>query len=196
MAMLLGSRGRGRSRGGLGKSLRTVVGSLFGRSEWRPEPAAKARVLPMWVAGFAAVVGIAGGYFLGTQTGGGLPPALAGLKAPAPRTPSFVGEVDATPLARQAFLVTLYPGVAEADAKANAARFSAWLVGQGVKKARPYLAKLGAGPTWGVAVYFDGDAEQTATRNQLTQLPGEVPDAGFVELRNTIQGWPKAYTVR
>lgn len=193
--MLLGSRGRGRSRGGMGKSLRGILSGLFGRGEWRPEPAAKARVLPMWVAGFAAVVGIAGGYFLGTQTGS-MPPALAGLKAGAPLTPGFVGEFDATPLARQAFLVTLYPGVAEDKAKANAARFSEWLVAQGAKKARPYLAKLAAGPTWGVAVYFDGEAEQTATRNQLTQLPAEVPDAGFVELRNTIQGWPKAYTVR
>jgi len=196
MAMLLGSRGRGRSRGGFGKALRGVFGNLFGRGEWRPEPAAKVRVLPRWVAGFAAIVGLAGGYFLGTQNGGSTPAGLAGLKAPAPRTPGFVGELDATPLARQAFLVTLYPNAAEADAKANAKRFSDWLVGQGVKKARPYQAKLANGLTWGVAVYFDGDAEQTATRNQLQQLPAEVPDAGFVELRNTIQGWPKAYTVR
>lgn len=196
MAMLLGSRGRGRSRGGVGKALRGLFGGLFGRGEWRPEPAAKARVLPMWVAGFAVVAGLGGGYFLGTQTGGGAAVGLTGLKAPAPRTPGFVGEFDATPLASQAFLVTLYPNVAEADAKANAKRFSDWMVGQGVKKAKPYLAKLATGPTWGVAVYFDGEDEQTATRNQLQKLPAEVPDAGFVELRNTIQGWPKAYTLR
>jgi len=196
MAMLLGARVRGRPRGGVGKALHSLFGGLFGRGEWRPGPAAKARVLPRWVAGFAVVVGIAAGFFFGMQAGGATPAGLSGLKAAVPRTPGFVGEFDATPLARQAFLVALYPNAAEADAKAIAKRFSDWLVGQGVKKARPYQAKLATGPTWSVAVYFDGEAEQTATRNLLQRLPAEVPDAGFVELRNTIQGWPKAYTVR
>lgn len=195
MAMLLGSRGRGRGRGGLGKAVRSVWESLFGRSAWMPEPAAKARTLPLWTAGAAVMMAFAGGYFVGGQAGGPAPTPV-GLRAQAPLAPGFVGEFDARPLSRQAFLVALYPDKSEADAKAAAKALSDWLVDRKVSKARPYLAKTKDGSTWSVAVYYDGDADQTATRNALVGLPDAVPDPAFNELRKTIQGWPKAYVIR
>jgi hypothetical protein len=198
MAMLLGSRSRSRGRGGLGKTVRSLWDACFGRAAWVPEPAAKAKLLPAWVAVGAAVVAFVGGFFLGGQADGG-PKLAAGLRAgvdAGPATPRFVGEFDATPLTRQAFLVGFYPGRPEAEAKAKAKGLSDWLNTRKILRSRPYLWPTKAGATWGVAVYYDGAADETATRNLLLGLPAEVPDSSFTELRNTVQGWPKTYEIR
>lgn len=200
MAMLLGSRSRSRGRGGLGKTVRSLWEACFGRSAWVPEPVAKAKLLPVWVAVSAALAAFVGGFFLGGQADGGskLPANLRATTGPSagPVAPGFVGEFDARPLARQAFLVALYPDRPEADAKASAKNLCDWLADRKLARARPHLWATKSGSTWGVAVYYDGAADETATRNLLLALPTEVPDPSFIELRKTIQGWPKAYVVR
>lgn len=198
MAMLLGSRSRSRGRGGLGKAVRSLWEACFGRAAWVPEPAAKAKLLPLWVAAGAAVVAFVGGFFLGGQSGGAakLPANLRAAAGAGPVSPGFVGEFDARPLSRQAFLVALYPDRPEADAKASAKGLCDWFAERKLTRARPHLWATKSGNTWGVAVYYDGAADETATRNLLLALPAEVPDPSFVELRKTIQGWPKAYVVR
>ena len=198
MAMVLGSRSRSRGRGGLAKTVRSLWEACFGRAAWLPEPAAKARLLPLWLAVGGALAAFVGGFFLGGQAGGAAKPPvdLRAAAANGPVAPSFVGEFDAQPLSRQAFLVALYPGRSEAEAKASAKGLCDWLMARKLLRARPHQWATKAGKTWGVAVYYDGAADETATRNLLLSLPVEVPDPSFVELRNTIQGWPKAYVVR
>lgn len=198
MAMLLGSRSRSRGRGGVGKVVRQLWEACFGRAAWVPEPVAKAKLLPLWMAVGAAFVAFVAGYVLGGQAGVAPKPS-ADLRAPAgagPVAPGFVGEFDARPLTGKAFLVALYPGQSEAAAKASAKGLCDWLADRKLLRARPYPWATAAGQTWGVAVYFDGPADETATRNLLQGLPAAVPDPSFTELRNTIQGWPKAYVVR
>ncbi|MFN7672386.1 MAG: hypothetical protein ACK5S5_18230 [Planctomycetota bacterium] len=198
MAMLLGSRSRSRGRGGVGKVVRQLWEACFGRAAWVPEPVAKAKLLPLWMAVGAALVAFVGGYFLGGQAGGAPKPPV-GLRAAAgagPVAPGFVGEFDARPLTSKAFLVALYPGQPEAAAKASAKGLCDWLAARKVQRARPYPWATAAGQTWGVAVYYDGAADETATRNLLQALPADVPDPNFLELRKTTEGWPKAYVVR
>lgn len=195
MALLLGSRGRGRSRSGVGKFLLGVWETWFGRSQWRDERSRRSLQVPGWIAAVGVLAAFASGWLLGGKVGGQPPGGGAGLKANNPATPSFVGEFDARPMARKAFLVAMYPELAEADAKASAKALSDWLAGQKLAKARPYLAQGRKGPVWTVAVYFE-DHEQIATRDLLLGLPDQVPDASFVSLRKNEPEWPKAWDIR
>lgn len=195
MALLLGSRGRGRSRSGLATFVRGIYESWFGRSQWRSERPARSLQVPGWLAAVALLAAFAGGFLVGGKLGGA-PSEGAGLQANKPATPSFVGEFDARPLSRTAFVVAAYPELAEADAKAAAKALSDWLVAQGLAKARPYLFPRQVGPVWTVAVYFDGEAEQQATRNLLTRLPEAVPDSTFLLYRNTEAEWPKPWPIQ
>lgn len=195
MALLLGSRGRGRSRSGLAKFVRGVWESWFGRSQWRSERPARSLQVPGWLAAIALLAAFAGGFLIGGKVGTRPGEDAAGLQANKPATPGFVGEFDAQPLSRTAFLVAIYPDFAEAEAKARAKALSEWLAGQGLAKARPYRAKGKAGPVWSVAVYYDGETEQKKTRELLIQVPEAVPDTSFDFLRKTEAQWPSAWDI-
>ena len=49
---------------------------------------------------------------------------------------------------------------------------------------------------WIVAVYFDGADEADSTSDLLRALPQDVPDAMFVQLRNTEAEWPTPMPIR
>lgn len=204
MVLLLGSRGqyRGRNSGFL-KSLRSAFGSFFGRVGSRQRGAGRGgsgRSGGSLGSGLAVValllIGFVGGFFVRGQFASAAPKeGVAGLKA-GPQAPEIVGEMDTAPLSSQAFIVSVYPGVEAAAARQRARHLSEYLRSQQLPKARPYEYPSQNGPLWVVAVYFDGDAEQAATRQKLTLLPAEVPDATFVELRKTEAGWPTAWPIQ
>lgn len=202
MVLLLGSRGqyRGRSSGFFGL-LRGTVGSWFGgkrrmRSASRGMRANAAA--PAATRGFvllaAVFAGFVGGFFVRGQvaTAGD---GTAGLHA-APRSPGIVGEIDTSPLANQAFIVAVYPNLPAAEARQRANALSEWLRNHRLEKARPYEFPTRNGPVWVVAVYFDGDAQKSGTRDLLVNLPQDVPDTSFAELRKREEVWPEAYTVQ
>lgn len=142
------------------------------------------------------LVGFVGGFFVRGQVAVASPQeGAAGLKA-GPQAPDIVGEVDAVPLTSQAFIVSVYPGLEPAVARQRARHLSDYLRGQQLPKARPYEYPSQNGPLWVVAVYFDGDADQAATRDKLRLLPGDVPDATFAELRKTEPDWPTAWPIQ
>lgn len=114
--------------------------------------------------------------------------------------PTLLGEVDTRPLASNCFVVALYPDAAEADAVAKAKALAAHLQGAGIKKAKPYFFQFDRRSVWGVAVYFDGQKDQQATREALVKLPESTPDASFVSWRADRQKdgkeWPWTWAVR
>ncbi|MFY9343145.1 MAG: hypothetical protein WAT39_11680 [Planctomycetota bacterium] len=199
IALLLGARGRVPSRSGLGKFLHGILGSWFARSSWRSERPARVAQVPVWLAAVFAIAAFGGGYLVGGKPG--LPPGKNDLriKAPGPNQAGFVGEIDARPLEKKAFIVAAYPGVANADGKAAAKTLAEWLVGQKLEKARPYEYPGADGAFWVVAVYFNGDTELVATRDRLLAL-GEVPDASFAYYRESQrkkgEEWPLAWAVQ
>lgn len=193
IALLLGSRGRTRTRSGLSKFVRGVFDSWFGRSMWREERSARSTQVPGWAALLLVALAFGGGYLVGGRLGG-VPPAKNDLRMK-PSAAGFVGEFDARPIHQKAFIVGAYPKLAPADAKAAAKQLADWLVDQKLDKARPFEYPAKDGPLWVVAVYFEGDAELIATRNRLLALT-DVPDASFVHLRNTEAEWPKSWTVQ
>ena len=62
----------------------------------------------------------------------------------------------------------------------------------------PYRARriAAALPLWVAAVYFDGPDQEKATNLALHALPEDVPDAAFVSLRKSGEGWPLAQQIR
>ncbi len=205
MVLLLGSRGRVRGRSGskFVDTVRGIVAAVFGRtsSRRRDDMRPRARMVPGWWALAAALTCLVGGFFAGDHFARGKAATGAGesglqAKGTDPRAPGFVDEVDARKLSRAAFIVSAYPTLPPAEAKAKAKALSDHLRGMQLDKARPceYAAK--DGPLWVVAVYYDGDSEFAATRDKLRLLPADVPDATFVQLRNTEAEWPKAWPIR
>jgi hypothetical protein len=192
MALLLGSRGRVRSRSGVGKFLRSIQESLFGRAPWRPERAPKAMTVPGWLAGIALLAAFAGGFLVGDRFGG-TPGDKSGLQIRTGESAGFIHEADTAPLSSNGFIVALYQGLPAADASVRAKALSSWLRERGLAKARPYESQTAYGPVWIVVVYFDGDTEFKATRQRLLELPDAVPDASFTDLRKSYaEEWPKA----
>ena len=203
MVLLLGSRGRYRGRSGSGflHTVRGLLSGLLGGGGRRGETrASRASAVPGWLAFAGALLCFAGGFFVGGQVAAGksLDPdrGAAGLQAGGGARPGVIGEVDTKVLASRAFIVSAYPGLESAEAKGKARALSDFLRGQKLLKARPYEYATQKGPVWVVAVYFDGDAEQAATRERLLQLPPEVPDEMFLQLRKTEADWPKAMDIR
>jgi hypothetical protein len=194
IALLLGSRGRGRSRSGFSKTLRGIWETWFGRSPWRDERPARSMLVPAWLAALGVLGAFAGGYFAGGRFGG--PPGdKAGLLAKAPTTPGFFEE--AAPLEDQAFVVAMYPDVPDAEGRAQAKELASWLAARELRKAQPYL--LPDRNVWTVAVYFGSDDERLATQGRLSALQ-EVPDRSFNDWRaarlNAGKQWPPVRQTR
>lgn len=200
IALLLSSRGRSRSKSGFGYVVRNLVDTLLGRSQsgrGLRRDDRRARGVSVWVFAGGVLLAFAGGFLLGGRLGGPADPGAAGLRAGVTgRTPSFVGEVDAAPMAPQAFVVSAYPGQVDDEARARAVALARYLQGHGLPKARPYRYPSRDGAVWVVAVYFDGEVEQQATRDRLRALPSDVPDETFGMLRNSDEHWPQWRDIR
>jgi hypothetical protein len=206
MVLLLGSRGqyRGRNAGFL-PSLRSSIASFFGRvgggrqrreSRGRRSSSSSGAAVSGLAILALLLVGFVGGFFVrGQFVGAAAKEGNAGLKA-GPQAPEIVGEMDTSALASQAFIVSAYPGIEPATARQHARHLSDYLRGQQLAKARPYEYPSQNGPLWVVAVYFDGDAEQAATREKLRLLPLDVPDATFCQLRKPEADWPLAVPIQ
>lgn len=201
IALLLGSRGRGRPRGGgFARSVRGIWASWFGRSQWRDDRPPKHLLVPGWLAAAGVLAAFAGGYLAGGRFGTSPADGKAGLMATAPVTPVLFAENESDetePLEANAFLVAMYPGIGDAEGRAQARQFAAWLVERDLKKARAYL--VAQNDTWAVAVYYGSPAEQQATRDKLVALR-DVPDQSFhewrEERRNKGEEWPRTWPTR
>jgi hypothetical protein len=201
IAMLLGSRGRARPRGGVGQSIRSVFDSWLGRPARRDErPRAS---VPSWLA----LVGVLAAFAVGFFTGGrlGIQPAdqasqldakPQGGKRPG-NEPTLLDANEVEPLHSTCFVVAFYENVSDAIGRAQAKALSDWLRQQQLPTARPYLIQSRIGPVWSVCVYFDGPSQQASVRERLLALPVEgVPDLVFVQLRKTDPEWPKDWVVQ
>jgi len=196
MALLLGSRGRGRKSNGLWMFVRGLWQSVAGRSQWRDERPQRL-VLTGWVAGGSLLAVFALGYLTGDHFGQRGTPGSAELATKGRVEPGFLDEPEAEKLSSNAFIVGLYVEADAADGKAHSKALAKWLQGKGLAKARPYLAPIAGGATaWTVAVYYDGDAEFAATRGKLIGLPADVPDESFCSLRKSEAVWPRAMAVQ
>ncbi len=207
IALLLGSRGRSRSRGGVTKLLRGVWDStlgrvgfgsgawITGRSQWRDERPARGVHVSKLLAVVVLLATFAGGFFAGGKLGA--PPrdglnANGGADQPkkGATEPGWIDTIETLPLARDAFIVAMYPDLADADAMAKAKALCDYLGSQKINKVRPYRYPGKVGPVWVAAVYFANDTERFAASERLLLLPEEVPDESFVFLRKTTEGWP------
>jgi len=205
MVLLLGSRGRSRSRGkSVFASLSRVVNTVLGRSWWGRSSNATSALLRRdarrpdvpWLALGIALLCFAGGYLTGSHFGAGPAPAgEVGLKTAAPRTPGLI-EFDARPLTSEAFVVALYDGIPTDEAKGKAKDLSDHLRKRGLATARPYEFSTKIGLRWVVAVYFDGEKDRKLISDRLLALDEDVPDATFVSLRKTAEVWPSAYPIQ
>lgn len=204
MILLLGSRGQYRGRkssflSSLGASLSGLFGrATAGRSSLRGSRASSSTPSRAGNLVLLAVllVGFAGGFFVRGHFAAAAPAdGSAGLQA-TPRSPSIVGEIDAAPLANEAFIVSAYPGLPAPEAQQRAKELAEWLRGQELRRARPFEYQAQSGPLWVVAVYFDGEAEKAATAERLRGLPQEVPDTMFAHFRKSDSDWPKPLTIR
>ena len=196
MVLLLGSRGRSRSSSSkFGDALRGIVGTVFGGSSLRRRDDGRRRgaAVPAWVASALALGCFAGGFLMGDHFGQAKGAKASEALRVSGRAPGLLPEERLSP---EAFIVSAYPNLDAGAAKARARALSDYLVGKKLQKARPLEWSAGPSPLWVVAVYFDGPAEQAATKNLLTGLPVDVPDEAFVHLRNTEVEWPKAWPIR
>jgi hypothetical protein len=185
MALLLGSRGRSRSRSSWLQPLRGLIDSWFGKSMWKPERAPRPRQVPGWLALLLVLGAFGGGYLVG-----GRPSDSAGLHMRTAENPGLIGEVDTKPLSTQAFVVAAYENLGDADAKARAKALAEYLKGQGLARSRPYEYTSKEARVWMVVVYYDNDQELIATRDKLRALPAAVPDEHFVAWRMAKEDWP------
>lgn len=203
MVLLLGSRGqyRGRSASGFLGGVRrfaNAVGEMvgFGRGGGRRAGMRPRASVSGWLALGGAIACFGVGYLVGTSTKSAAPGAGLQASGNGPQPPAVIGEVETRPLASQAFIVSAYPRLPADDAKARAKALADYLRGKQLAKARPYEYPAKDGPLWVVAVYHDGEAEESATRERLRLLPDDVPDATFVQLRKSEAGWPTTWPIR
>lgn len=199
IAMLLGSRGKARSRGsrgGFGSSFFGAVDGLLGRFG-KSRRKDKGQSVSMVVFAIGLLVAFGGGFLvggrLGGQEGGDALDMRVGHK------PDFVKELESTPLEDKAFIVTAYPvtdTLDEEGARKKATDLAAYLTSQGLAKARPYPWPRNDGVIWVTAVYFSGEAEQLATLDRLINMPDSVPDELFRKLRIDDSQWPTVMPIR
>ena len=193
IAMLLGSRSKSRSRGGIGSRFFGFVDGLLGRAGHRHKERRQQSV-SVWVFAIGLLAAFAGGFVVGDKVAGkaaGSDPLRAVGEAP-----TMINEVDTTPLSNTYFVVSVYPDLPPEEARSKAADLSNYLQQCGLQKARPYLVPLDRGSIWVVAVYFEGDSERAATAQLLQTLPEEVPDEMFVRLRKNERVWPRERTIQ
>lgn len=197
IALLLGSRGRVKSRSGFGRSVRSMIDGWFGRSSWREERPSK-RLVPGWLALIGVLAAFGGGFWCGDKAAHNAT-ATSGLDAKPGKTAGFLDE-SPEPLAKQFLMAAPYVNVPAAEAKAKAKALAEHLQGAGLAKARSHLYPTAQGQFWVVAVYYDGESEMRATCDRMRKLPADVPDPHFVELRrmqeSSEKGWPRSYDVR
>lgn len=195
IALLLGSRGRVKSRSGFGRSIGKMLEGWLGRSPWREERPSR-RVVPGWLALAAVLAAFAGGFWLGGKS----PREAAGttLDAKPGKVAGFIDEYE-RPSNRQFLMASAYLRATSAQGRASAKALAEYLNGKGLQKARPYLHSTPKGQFWVVAVFYEGDAELRASTALMRGLPADVPDAAFAALRQqyeaTAEGWPRSYQV-
>lgn len=203
IAMLLGSRGKSRSRssrGGLGASFLGAIDGLlgrFGKNRRGGRRSDRGQTVPVIVFAIGLLVAFGGGFLLGDRLGGA--DGSDSLDARVGQKPVFLKELDAAPLEKQAFIVTAYPvneNMDEATAQQKASDLASYLYSKGLKKARPYAWPGKEGAIWVTAVYFSGKAEERMTRDRLFNTPEDVPDELFCKLRNDDSQWPTVMDIR
>ena len=185
IAMLLGARSKARTSKSTGMTAKLVgfIDSMLGRSNKQGRrQERREQSVPMMIFAVALLAAFGGGYAVGggfAKGDGTDPLRVAG------RVPVFVDEVNTKPMSTEAFIVSVYKGVAPEDAKQRASSLAKYLRGKGLEKARPYpYPDQETGTSiWVVAVYFDGEVEAEDTRAELNQLPSNVPDAVFQSIR-------------
>jgi len=193
IAMLLGARGKSRSRssrGGVFSSFFGVIDGVLGRSGKRRRKQRKQNV-PAMVFAVAVIAAFGGGFLVGGQFA-----EAAGddpLRARVGQAPDFVNERLDEKLADCGFAVAVYePDKLGGDAAAQ----------QGALNLAKYLRSMGLAKSgiwdtrdtrdtrvWVVVVYCEGDAEHDGTRDQLLNLPQDVPCETFAGYRAG-SDWP------
>lgn len=199
IALLLGSRGRSRSRkGGLVPKLVSFVEGLFGgASKKRSLREVRTQKVSVWAFVAGLLLAFVGGFLIG----GGVNASTQGedpLNANGGRKPGFVGEVSTTPLSSQAYVVATYPGVDATVGRQRAVQLSRELAAAGLESARPYefIQESGVG-VWVVAVYYDGEDDAKAVSARLQAVAPDVQEARFVDNRNLLRNsWPQACRIR
>ncbi|MFK7742506.1 MAG: hypothetical protein AB8H80_19490 [Planctomycetota bacterium] len=206
MAMLLGTRSKGRSRSsqrGFGARIGATVTSLVQQVTGRPKSQRSllggggSSSVSMWIFGggllLAFVVGfVAGGSFGGGSTDDG----TNGVLRANGRQPSFIGEhMDTRALSPTAFIVAAYAGLDAEQALAQASALTGTLQDLGLGQARPYHWPVANGKIWVQAVYFNGEEEKAQTKALLLQVADQVEDGYFRQLLGS-PDWPVEYQVR
>ena len=194
IAMLLGARGKSRSsssRGGVFSSFLGVIDGVLGRSGKRRRKQRKQNV-PAMVLAVAVIAAFGGGFYVGGQfaDAAGDDP----LRARVGQAPDFVNERETDKLAALGYVVAAFdPSEPSSDAQAmNGARdFAKYLRGQGLAKSRPRQWPNGV---WATVVYYEGDAERDGTRDQLLNLPADVPCPEFYLYRSE-SDWPSGIAI-
>ena len=198
IAMLLGSRGKSRSRGSRGArkgflpSLLGVVDGLLGRAR-KGGRKKRGPSVPMFLFTVGLLAAFGGGFLLGDRLNGG--EGENPLRARVGVQPGFIHEHDTTKLADEGFVVTAFAVSerrTEEEARQRASDLAKYLQDQGLAKARPREFRPGV---WVTVVYFDGDAEHDGTRDELLNLPEEVPCVEFRQYRAESQ-WPQVYDIK
>lgn len=193
---LLAHRGSSRRRSGPGlfqqvaSAVRGIVGNRNDVGARRPASTAGMAVFA------AALICLGAGYALGNA----FPWERAdrsqgGLKASAPVgrngvVPGPIGEQeDMRPRSRTFFLTANYPDLAAGSAAARALRSA----GLGNARLREFKLK-DASVTYGLVVYYDGDADREAAQAALLSVP--APDSTFESFRKATRGWPLQQELR
>ena len=199
IAMLLGSSSKSRSRGsrkGLVSSFLGLVDGLLGRTG-KGRRKKRATTVSTTLFSLGLLVAFGGGFFVGGAFGGADGDNALSARVPSPSgvTPEFLHEVDTTKLADWGYVVTAYKvteNQPEPVARQRAVDLAKYLQQQGLQKARP--RSWGAN-LWVTVVYFEGQAEQDGTRDQLLNMPADVPDVDFCQRREE-SDWPTAYEIQ
>ena len=189
IAMLLGARGKSRSRSsrrGLFSSFFGVIDGVLGRSGKRRRTQRKQNV-PAMVFTVCVIAAFGGGFLVGGQfaDAAGDDP----LRARGGQAPDFVDDRLDEKLADSGFAVAIYdPADFGGDAAAQQAAMSLakYLREMGLAKSGVRFWDTGV---WVAVVYCEGDAERDGTRDQLLNLPQDVPCEEFAMYRAE-SGWP------
>ena len=192
IAMLLGARGKSRSRssrGGVFSSFFGVIDGVLGRSGKRRRKQRKQNV-PAMVFAVAVIAAFGGGFLVGGQFA-----EAAGddpLRARVGQAPDFVNERLTEKLAENGFVVAIYdPAIVggDAEAKQAAVNLAKYLQSMGLEKSRACPWTVNEDSLWVAVVYYEGDAERDGTKDHLLNLPEDVPCQEFA-LYRTDSGWP------
>ena len=143
-----------------------------------------------------ALLCLGAGYALGNAFPWGRGDAMSGgLKVSAAVgrngvAPGPIGEQeDMRPRSRTFFLTANYTDLAAGSAAARALRSA----GLGNARLREFKLK-DASVTYGLVVYYDGEADREAAQTALLSVP--APDSTFESFRKATRGWPLQQELR